>query len=49
MGVCGSIAPWKTTSSPSGSNTRRTTNRSASAVLDDTKSFAADGPVISTW
>jgi hypothetical protein len=47
-GVCGSIAPWKTISSPEGSNARSTTNRSASAVLEETNSFAADGPVIST-
>ena len=47
IGVWGSIAPMNVTSSPSGSNTRNTTNRSASAVEEETKSFAASGPVIS--
>jgi hypothetical protein len=47
MGVWGSSAPWKSISRPPGSNTRRTTNRSASVVLDETNSLAALGPVIS--
>ena len=47
IGVCGSIAPWNTISFMSAENTRRTRNRSASRVDDDTNSFARDGPVIS--
>src|SRR5215831_10046882 len=46
-GVCGSIAPWNTTSLRSPVNTRSTTNRSASLVEDETKSLTAEGPVIS--
>src|SRR5262249_117537 len=46
-GVCGSMAPWNTTSLRSPVNIRRTTKRSASLVVDDTNSLTADGPVIS--
>ena len=47
MGVCGSSAPWNTTSFMFGLSTRTIRNRSASAVSDDTNSLAAMGPVIS--
>ena len=46
-GVCGSIAPWNTTSFRSAENTRSTTKMSASLVDDETNNFSADGPVIS--
>src|SRR5882724_8635381 len=46
-GVCGSSAPWNTTSFPCGSNTRSTTKRSASRVDEEMKSLSAEGPVIS--
>ena len=44
IGVCGSIAPWNTTSFRSGPNTRNTANRSASLLEDETKSLSAEGP-----
>src|SRR4051812_876628 len=47
IGVCGSMAPWNTTSLRSPVNTRSTANRSASFVDDETNSLSADGPVIS--
>ena len=45
--MCGSSAPWNTTSVPSGANTRSTANTSASAVDDESHNFSADGPVSS--
>src|SRR5262249_54367477 len=42
-GVCGSMAPWNTTSLRPPPNTRSTTNRSASLVDDETKSFRRSG------
>ena len=38
----------KVTSLPAGSNTRSARNTSASVVSDDSQSFAATGPVISS-
>src|SRR5215470_14286575 len=46
-GVCGSMAPWNTTSLRSPPNTRSTTKMSASLVDDEAKSLTAEGPVIS--
>ena len=43
----GRSRPGRRPRRPSGSKTRSTRKRSASVVLDETNSFAADGPVIS--
>ena len=44
----GSFEPTKVTSFPAGSKTRSARNTSASLVSDESQSFAATGPVISS-